>query len=362
VERNSAKIGVMPAAGQLLRCATVLAAGLAALSAIAACTIFNNVSAQPTDGGTQDDVAVGPDGGTLSFLDRDHAARACANAVSCTELGSSIYSSVSVPILGSNFSMCMDWLSGPLPPSRPGIQATGAILQCVANAATCSNALACLAYENLSMGDPRCADAGANYCAENGTVTLDCADTYAIHCGNAYFGTGSSCLVGSDKSAYCAVSLNCTQSVPTCTGTVQTSCDLPSGELLASDCQITGHTCGIDPMSHAASCLDGTVAEEDCFSEGFSSACASPDVTVCDGNWVSRFHCADLGGTCSTNGGQAHCVRPGDACSPFDPDINVCTGTTISLCIGGQKTTYDCSRIQLSCHPGSAGQTPYCGQ
>ena len=73
--------------------------------------------------------------------------------------------------------------------------------------------------------------------------------------------------------------------------------------------------------------------------------------------------CAAAQRACSTKSGVARCVGMSDACTPFDTDgkVNACTGSAISLCIGGQRTSFDCAQIGLSCLPATNTQLPHCG-
>jgi hypothetical protein len=89
--------------------------------------------------------------------------------------------------------------------------------------------------------------------------------------------------------------------------------------------------------------------------------CAGDIVTVCDGFNLSEYNCAALGGTCSKTGGSARCKRPADGCTPFDPGLNKCTGTQISLCIGGKPATFDCASVSKQCVAGAGAQSSHCG-
>ena len=84
-------------------------------------------------------------------------------------------------------------------------------------------------------------------------------------------------------------------------------------------------------------------------------------MAVCDGFDRGEFDCATLGGTCSKTAGTARCARPGDACGPDDQAINVCTGTKLSLCVGGKTVTYDCAKDGLGCIAGTTAQSGRCG-
>src|SRR6202023_900555 len=99
-----------------------------------------------------------------------------------------------------------------------------------------------------------------------------------------------------------------------------------------------------------ATCLTATTVEA-CMSVG--SDCAGDAVAACDGFQISRFDCSALGGTCSKKGGPAHCVRTTDTCSSFDPAVNTCSGTRVSLCIAGAPASFDCATIGASCVPGA---------
>jgi hypothetical protein len=89
--------------------------------------------------------------------------------------------------------------------------------------------------------------------------------------------------------------------------------------------------------------------------------CSGNTAQSCDGVEESPFDCAALGGTCSSKDNAIYCARPGDTCTPLDSDVNVCTGTTLSLCVGGTKSSFDCATISKQCVPGVVPQTPHCG-
>ena len=124
------------------------------------CTEFNGVSAAddaspfPTyDGGDDVDSAIqdgAPADGPLpgsGYLSTSDAARACARIFGCPLLASSIVESIVVPADGQNFSLCMDWLAGPIPPDRVGLAEQTQALACVSKTATCQAAGACLQVE-----------------------------------------------------------------------------------------------------------------------------------------------------------------------------------------------------------------------
>jgi hypothetical protein len=114
----------------------------------------------------------------------------------------------------------------------------------------------------------------------------------------------------------------------------------------------------VDPDSGATDCLAGDSIKP-CNSAG--ADCRGDIVAVCDGTDESEFDCAAFQGTCSKQQGAARCVRSGDSCSPFDQNINVCTGASIAVCVGGQASNLDCSQIGMSCKPGVGAQSGHCG-
>ena len=159
-----------------------------AIGAASACTTFDGLSAS-SDGGVDAGVDQGvvvvdaaPEAAALpTYLSEGDAAKACALVFRCPLLASSVITSVAVPVDPTNFTLCMDWLAGPLPPNRVGIPIQSSIFQCIANATTCSAAAACVPIENFLPGDPRCADAGAGdagkeKCADDGGTVLRCND------------------------------------------------------------------------------------------------------------------------------------------------------------------------------------------
>jgi hypothetical protein len=352
-----------------MRRALFVTAALAAC-AFAACTTFDGLVASdqtpdasaPVDAPTADTAPppppaggghdVGPDApaAPVGFLSLDDAAKVCARTMQCPNLASSIISSIAVPVDPTNFSACMDWLAGPLPTSRVGVAVQAGIFKCIAAATTCVGAATCLPIENFGPNDPRC-DAGAGVaasperCADDGGTVLRCKDTYALHCTSAYYANGSHCLVGQDKSHWCALNTNCTVQ-DSCLGTLLDYCGSPSNLHESINCAASGYACGVDVEAGSPDCLSQSTVEQ-CPSPG--SSCSGAVVLVCDGFQQAHFDCATLGGTCSTQGGPARCVRKSDTCTPFDATVNTCSGTSVSLCVGGKAASFDCASVGLSC-------------
>src|SRR5262249_45133954 len=125
-----------------------------------------------------------------------------------------------------NFSACMTWLAGPLPPSHEGIGAQRDLLACVARATTCEAARACLIFELIASDDARCTTPTTTYCLDGETV-LDCAEGYVWHCGVGKYTPGATCATDTDGTATCAIhepSGTCTTAAG-CTGTYADYCD-----------------------------------------------------------------------------------------------------------------------------------------
>jgi len=118
------------------------------------------------------------------------------------------------------------------------------------------------------------------------------------------------------------------------------------------NCSTVGGLCGFDDAGYS-NCGPHCPA--------INTACTGTVVSVCDGQELNGYDCGRLGGTCDNMGNAIHCSLPTDTCSPADGDVNVCSGTSITLCVGGQKTSFDCASIQKMCVPGTAPQGPHCG-
>ena len=348
----------------------VVALALPTLAAAAAssCTTFNGVSVPETDASGSDttfeaspaeaaEAATGQ--GYLSLAD---AARVCSLVFQCSELASSVLASVAVPVDPTNYSLCVHWLAAPIPPDRVGFAVQAQTFACMVQGGTCAGAGTCLSLENIAPGDPRCADAGpdaAEHCGDDGGTVYRCADQYLLHCGSAYYAPGSECMTGSDGTHWCALGQNCNLN-SSCIGALLDYCSQGGNLHESVNCAYDGYTCDVasNDDSGLPNCNTGTL-EKLCASAGTS--CSGTTVEVCDGEELSEFDCAALGQTCSSKAGPALCVGSSDECSPFDTSVNECTGTSISLCVGGKKESFDCSSLGLSCIPGAGAASGHCG-
>ena len=351
----------------------IVAPALGALVA-SSCTTFDGLSV-PSDAGLPDttfaDVPVketappeaapeaAPPPGYLSIAD---AARVCTLVFACPGLASSVLASVAVPLDPVNYSLCVHWLSAPMPPDRVGFAVQMQTFACMAKGGTCAGAGSCLSLENVEPGDPRCVDAGADaaeHCGDDGGTVFRCGAGYLLHCGSAYYAPGSKCTVGSDGSHWCAIGTNCSVTA-SCIGTLFDYCGSPSNLHESVNCAYDGYTCDLasNDDSGLPNCNTGTLYES-CSVGG--ATCAGTTVDVCDGYQVSEFDCAAIGQACTAKSGPAICAGATDACTPFDGDVNVCSGTTLSLCVGGQKQQIDCASLGLTCVAGVGAQSGHCG-
>lgn len=296
------------------------------------------------------------------YLAMEEGIRACRLVHDCPLLSPAIARSIGVPASATEFSMCLSWLAGALPATRFGLEAQSAMLECIAQADGCPAALACTYVEPLGEGDPRCVGVVGDQCLLDG-VLLDCTTELAERCRTPIYGAGSECQLGLEGSGRCALS-TCIQEnspPPRCTSGVYVRCDPATNLRVAQDCNTVGLTC-----PEGAEGADAQCATEDgvfpCDEPG-KSVCA-PDgtrVRVCDGALASEFDCTAMDGYCRDEPSGARCVRVTDTCTPGATGIDVCQGSTISLCIGGKNATFDCADIGLACIPPSGQGHGYCG-
>jgi hypothetical protein len=347
----------------------------AAMAVIAACTTFNGLSV-PSESNNQDaatdvsvsDVAEEKSSPTIDagsgFLDLEDAVRYCVNAFNCPNLALSTVESIDVPVDTQHFSSCVDWMAGPLPPDRVGAQKTALALDCAAKATTCEAAGNCMWFNLIDVSDPRCngVDSGpltdAGYdpgtCEGDGGFVLYCNAGYIEHCDNPYWAPGTQCVLGTNGVHNCDIKGACGST--DCTSTFINYCSV-DGHHVSYDCAIGGFSCGTDSTNDTDCLTNGTF--RGCST--VATTCAGDAVSVCDGAYQAAYDCAAVtGGTCD-NTYTPRCKRPTDTCSPATPGIDTCTGDVISLCSGGQPTSFDCTSIGLKCLPAATGQSGHCG-
>ncbi|HEX8794840.1 MAG TPA: hypothetical protein VF765_28030 [Polyangiaceae bacterium] len=349
----------------------VLACVAGAAGIVASCTTFDGATVPPQDASTElpttvdapreapAETSAGPPG----YLSVGEAATLCTLIFQCQYLASSVLQSVAVPVDPVNYSLCVHWLAGPIPTDRVGFAVQSQTFQCMAAATTCAAAGSCLSLENLAPNDPRCADAGADaaeHCGDDGGTVFRCGASYLLHCGSAYYAPGARCLTGDDGTHWCALGNNCSVQ-DSCLGTINDYCGVPSNLHFGVNCAYDGYTCGmaLNDDSGLNNCNTGNMYLP-CSNPG-TSCSGSTLLQVCDGQDLSNFNCASLGDTCSTQGGAAICAHSGDTCTPFDNGENQCSGSSISLCVGGHPVTFDCASIGKTCVPASGATSGHCG-
>jgi hypothetical protein len=345
------------------------AGGAAGLGILASCTVFDGATVRAADAGRM----VGSDGSTvitvdgsdsgavpLRFLELEEGVRLCAKLNTCPLLATSTLASTAIPFDSLNASVCLDWASGPLPPSRVGTATQAETLRCIAQAKDCAEAGRCLPVELLSTVGAECsldggAEAGASRCSGDGKNVLYCGPGPTVfHCEAPYFGPGSKCVVGDDGLPTCGIDRTCVPDV--CDGNQLTFCS-QGGVQISIVCAVSGFTCGTDPDAGRPDCLSGGRVTR---CQGLGASCRGTKLVACDGVSESQFDCGELGGTCSESGGTAVCTRKDAVCTPFDTDVNVCEEGAIVACVGGKKTRYTCATAGLRCVPRAGSRTAHC--
>jgi hypothetical protein len=342
---------------KLLRAVTTLFFG--AVLTASACTTFNGLSAEPSPGA--DGGANAPDGGSQEgYLGVDDAVALCTNVFACPLLPQSVLLSLAIPLDAAHFSACVSWASDPLPASHPGRASQASYLVCVAEAADCASAIACLSTEAIDPADPRCAGISPDsigQCSADGNDQLLCTD-YIIHCQNRFFAPGSTCQLDAQGYTYCGTGSGCT--VSACSGQNLLSCVPDNGATMTQDCGALGRTCAVDGVGQD-NCLTGNVVEM-CTGDTGASVCTGNVIAVCDSQFVSRYDCGELGATCDSVKGAPRCALPSDSCSPYDKSgVDTCNGTSITMCVGGKSMSYDCGKLGKSCQPAAGSISAHCG-
>lgn len=302
----------------------------------------------------------GPDAAaSQSYLSLSEAAKACTRIFECPNLANSILWSMAVPVDDLNYSLCLHWLAGPISKERVGFALQSDVFACVAEATSCPEAAACVWLEILSPGDPRCADAGdggQELCANDGGTVVRCAYDYALHCNSAYYAPGATCLAGKDDWKGCGLGQNCS-GVTSCVGPMLTYCAVDTLKY-GINCSYSGYGCGFETDSGLPCVPEEGFVE--CSIPG-ASRCANDKAWICDGLFESAFDCGSMGFECTSTQGATRCEPPSAACTPTDATQNVCNGSSIDVCVGGQATTFDCASIGLGCVPGAQGKSAHCG-
>lgn len=345
------QIGARLGGATLVVLGAIAAAGLAQ-----SCNVFGGVTFVPDAGGAGGGKDAGdPDGGIpegTHYLDATTAAKLCAMFADCgePEFIQSVVNGTAVPVDAYNFSTCMTWLAGPIAEGHPGFSLQQQTFECMSKASSCDTALDCLFVKDYSSSDEECADGGTGEsCSADGKAAIHCDSLAQLNCDTPSYPPGTTCLIGDDGSSWCAAGKNCDVDT-TCDGTILDYCGAPSNLHFRVDCAMTGQTCGLDPASDQLQCLtDGKV--DNC--TGFATSCVvdgnAQRVRVCNGVQAATFDCSAIKRACVEANSEARCAGPNDECTPFDDDVNTCSGATLAVCIGGVKASVDCASIGKKC-------------
>jgi hypothetical protein len=322
-------------------------------------------------------VDAGTDGGTQTpFLDVADAASLCTLIFECPRLAQAIEASLVIPLdtpsVPLNFSGCMDWLAGPVDPDRVGLKQQQTILSDISGRLTCAGAYSASPVHPVEAGGS-CLATSCSDPNDFETCSPE-AGAFMVECDAAVFGPPADgvqrCAVDDGGTAVCLAGPPCPRAGLSCDDNTLIDCyGVPATKHAYStyNCALSGRACisgggaadCVVPGKLASPCPDGK-PDDECDITGGVNA-----VKHCAGGLLAQteFDCAAVGRTCSTASGVARCVGPNDACTPFDPDENQCSdgGSSISVCIGGVKSSFDCGLIGKACIKGDALRTGHCG-
>jgi hypothetical protein len=364
-----------------MRCAFALL-GAAVLGVAAACTTFDFPEpAAPSDAGVDGTVPrdASVDAGdasmedgpvpATSFLSEQAAAQLCTLVFECPRLDDTIEGSLVIPVgtpaTPLNFSGCMDWLAGPVSVDRVHLQLQQQILGEIAAASSCAVAYAASPIQPADAGSS-CTPVST--CASPTVMETcsppDAGGAFTIQCSTSpLFETAGTCGYDAEDGGIC-VANGCPNKLPlNCSldDNYLRACDLARGTYVSYTCGLSGRTCS----GTAAPVPDCVIPGQPAAPCGLKPAddCAGTSVRFCTGSTIGQteFDCQAVGRTCSVASGVARCVGPNDQCTPFDSTVNTCSGSSITLCIGGAKSTFDCKSIGKTCLPGDAATTAHCG-
>jgi hypothetical protein len=205
-------------------------------------------------------------------------------------------------------------------------------------------------------------DAGASgadatdFCTDSGRTRVECGKAIT-HCDSRHFPEGSSCLQGANGLS-CALGTDCSVVAQQCQNGYARFCGSSSKLAKGYDCTAGGYTCG--PTTDGVDCLTDGVVQACDYESSSSPVCLNNNVAVCDGDFVSTYHCDSAAGATCEGLSMPRCRRQGSECSSDDTESNKCAGSTISLCIDGERRAFDCATIGKQCTPGQGGRTASC--
>jgi hypothetical protein len=340
-----------------------------ALAVLARCQSFNfdypgydATTDAATDAGAPDaPECSAPEGGGRGYLSLTDAVKVCTLVFQCPLLADAITYSTALPIAidESNFSACTNWLAGSVSLNHAGYAHQQALLQAVAAASSCELAYDVLPTRPSDAGEIPC-PASNTTCSDGGNAILFCTansgyQTFEIPCQAPVFPDGSSCVPYAGANALCEL-LDASCSPPgNCMNGQEEVC--PFGrDPVRVDCTYHGEVCGPDGKCAAPG------GDRPC-AAGEQGVSCTPDlkaIRFCRLFLHTTFDCSQSGRACTSVGPSAYCGAC-DTCTPFDEKLNRCTGSTISLCVDGTPTPFDCASIQKNCIVGTSALGGHCG-
>jgi hypothetical protein len=318
---------------------------------IGACGIFNNIIL-PVDAGLDvaDAQADVPDDvlpPTNSFLTREQAAKFCSNAYSCgtppVGYGPSIAVSFDLPIyssnaLGSEFSLCMHWVTEVVTPDHVGFVTQRSEMRTIGDLELCPEVA--LEVPFILDTPPVCigAEAGTSTCTIGGGAVAYCG----LLSGSARCKTplylGANCTALGPGAAACISPGTCTP--PACeNGEIAHYCT-PDGGIGGFNCGLFGRGCVVDDAGVPRCTSGGRCTDWTC-EGGTLVSCLAGGVTG------ATFTCPS-GTTCQKLPSGGYCEpAPGSVCTPVS-GLDHCEGNVLHYCAAGRDATVDCTKV----HPG----------
>jgi hypothetical protein len=286
-----------------------------------------------------------PEGG--AYLFPQDALGVCSKIWACPRLRDSIQFSLAVftgDVVGNadavdSFSVCMQWLAGPIPGNRTGFNEQQLRLACIAQAATCTQALDCLPFV---LNPPECKSVDGGFWCADGGLLFECWGNRFSRCTDSFFGPNAAC---DPSSGHCVT----TAPYPSgrCQGSQQIDC-FGGSKFGTFDCALVGLEC-----NSAGECdFPGDVfpfagfPSVRCWNDG-GVALVSGHASQTRSVGYSPFDCSALGATCrmSDAGLNAYCAFPDDAFDPTAGTSTQCNGDEIQVCFRGSMTPFPCSSI-----------------
>ncbi len=343
-----------------------------------------DAAADGAAGSVQDAAADGsPNGAQDDTRLLREAAVVCTRAFTCPGLQEAVLASVGFPLSHNNYALCLHWASDPFGVHPHAYhQAQIDMLDCIASAADCEQALACTFVRPLHIDDALCeGQAEEPRCDASGNAVVECPGRWR-RCDSPLYSNDARCAEGVDMLgvpvARCVVDEPCTAGLGTgyCTDDWAVNCDMDLRLTSVTDCAVTGRTC--IAQATGAACISA-VGDLQCVFTAFpgtyaaevlraGSAACVPDgnaVAVCDGEQFATFDCSAVDGhQCRDQDFPpwAWCAPADATCSPgsIGGEAAVCDGDRVTVCVRGRTVIVDCAQLDMHCERGTAIRSAHC--